>query len=113
MTSEAGRLATKQWRARNHAHILAYQRLWRAKNLPRLNEYDRLKHRESRARRFGVVYPIETKCEICERPISGSQICLDHNHITGLFRGWLCWACNRELGIFETRKEKFERYLLR
>src|ERR1035437_5063849 len=41
--------------------------------------------------------PEDKKCELCraERPL-----CIDHDHKTGAFRGWLCSSCNRALGTF-------------
>jgi hypothetical protein len=37
-----------------------------------------------------------TSCGLCSRV---GKICLDHNHSTGKFRGWLCDRCNRTLGL--------------
>jgi Recombination endonuclease VII len=34
-------------------------------------------------------------CAICQSPDS---ICMDHDHKTGKFRGWLCRSCNTVLG---------------
>ena len=41
------------------------------------------------------------RCQICHRGkhIVG-KLCLDHDHKTGEFRGWLCDLCNRGLGYF-------------
>lgn len=36
--------------------------------------------------------------EVCEVCGSSKRICYDHDHATGLHRGWLCDACNRALG---------------
>lgn len=36
-------------------------------------------------------------CECCGR-LTEEVLCLDHSHITGDFRGWLCKACNRGIG---------------
>ena len=35
--------------------------------------------------------------------------CLDHDHKTGGFRGWLCHRCNRGIGCFSDDVEKLER----
>lgn len=35
------------------------------------------------------------KCEACGK---GGKICMDHNHKTSTFRGWLCDDCNLVLG---------------
>ena len=37
-------------------------------------------------------------CEICG--VEGKDLHLDHDHQTGLFRGWLCHKCNCGLGNF-------------
>jgi hypothetical protein len=41
-------------------------------------------------------------CEICGTIFSdqhANKICYDHNHGTGLFRGWLCKSCNSAAGL--------------
>ena len=48
----------------------------------------------------------ETKsgpCEICGRQCESLDF--DHDHATGLFRGWLCRACNLALGQFRDDPE--------
>ena len=37
-------------------------------------------------------------CDCCKR--KADVLCLDHNHITESFRGWLCINCNSGLGKF-------------
>jgi hypothetical protein len=44
----------------------------------------------------GKVPPDDAVCEICG---SGKRLCLDHDHITGAFRGWLCATCNSAIGM--------------
>ena len=42
--------------------------------------------------------PKPENCEICNRK---GKICFDHDHKTGVFRGWICWNCNVALGHLE------------
>lgn len=37
-------------------------------------------------------------CELCRRP--SAKLVLDHDHHTGLDRGYLCPSCNAGLGLF-------------
>ena len=57
--------------------------------------------------------PKETHiCPICEKnvtEIQGNSWCLDHDHKTKKFRGWLCHKCNRALGNFEDNIELLKR----
>ena len=53
------------------------------------------------------------KCQMCgknERD-ERTHLCLDHDHTTGEFRGWLCHECNKGLGYYEKYKDLSERYL--
>ena len=62
----------------------------------------KLKNRErTRARqRSGLPVPTrpEVLCEMCGRHGGKRSLHLDHCHATGVFRGWLCAACNLWLG---------------
>lgn len=55
-------------------------------------------------RRAGL--PVPTRpcpeyCEICGGPPRGKKsLVLDHDHVTGIFRGWLCSPCNMGIGVF-------------
>ena len=52
-------------------------------------------------------------CEVCG---DEGKICWDHDHATGLFRGWLCNRCNRTLGFVYDNPEvlrKLAEYLER
>jgi len=42
-------------------------------------------------------FPTDGMCQLCERRPAK---CLDHDHETGVFRGWLCTRCNVALGVF-------------
>ena len=62
-------------------------------------------------------------CEICGRTVdeatkwdskfAAKNLCIDHDHVTGKFRGLLCQICNRQLGWFEKNQEKIIEYLSR
>ena len=45
--------------------------------------------------------PRPTLCECCGTVPRGAvkALALDHNHVTGEFRGWLCSFCNLAIGM--------------
>ncbi len=47
------------------------------------------------------------KCQICGVPEveCTHQLAMDHDHETGLFRGWLCANCNKALGLLKDSRE--------
>ena len=58
--------------------------------------------------------PINHICPICNRNEEecdgeggrkNGSWCLDHDHKTGKFRGWICHNCNRALGAFKDDPE--------
>lgn len=68
-------------------------------------------HRVSTAKRSGTwaageyekaeaARPHVTQCECCgtSRPNSKQTWCADHDHVSGLFRGFLCDSCNVGIG---------------
>jgi hypothetical protein len=83
------------------------------------------RHCESLQRRQRSQYkslrpPTNHVCPICDRNEDqcrgkgGSRSgtwCLDHNHKTGEFRGWLCHDCNRALGNFKDDTDLLEKAL--
>ncbi len=48
-----------------------------------------------RLRKLHPQPPAGAPCECCGRV---GRLCMDHDHKTDLFRGWLCHACNVSIG---------------
>ena len=71
---ERRRLAVRKWMKKNQA-------AWKLRRL------------EKKAGR-----PRPQACEVCGRRNGRYGIMFDHDHKTGVFRGWLCYSCNTILG---------------
>lgn len=115
---------TKRWRERHpeqaraimaayrDAHkdaLKAYARTYKEKNSEAMKARRRLRDQENRDLILfnnrlagGCLNPPKASgrdesCAICGD--AGGKICADHDHSTGLFRGWLCCRCNRAIGL--------------
>jgi hypothetical protein len=44
-----------------------------------------------------IRFPMPKRCEHCGHE---RRLCIDHDHKTGKFRGWLCNRCNTAFGTF-------------
>jgi hypothetical protein len=42
--------------------------------------------------------PRPEACECCGEKPTTRGLCVDHDRVTGKFRGWLCGRCNRSIG---------------
>ena len=52
--------------------------------------------------------PYESKeCECCGK--TNTRLFIDHNHTTGIFRGWLCHKCNSGIGLLGDQLEGVEK----
>ncbi len=106
----------------------AYNREWRRTDKDRAKVMDKAtkkKHRfkvslsksRSVAKKEGHVPCLATeehikreftgKCDICGVPEveCDYRLSMDHDHETGLFRGWLCGRCNKALGLLKDSRE--------
>lgn len=96
------RLRTQSETSRKHRY--ATDPLYRNRVLAATKAYQKAhgpaKHRAKLETLAGRPRP--SHCEACGRTSQdGKAIHWDHDHITGLFRGWLCVYCNHTLGKFE------------
>lgn len=62
-----------------------------------------------------LVTTLADKCQMCGVPEAEllKSLCLDHDHETGAFRGWLCHGCNWAVGVVEARGHLVTKYLNR
>lgn len=86
----------KKWSTENKIKINAAARSRRHRDLER--------YRAKERREAGLPAPSRPCpefCEACARPPNGPHkiLALDHCHITGAFRGWLCNRCNTAFGM--------------
>lgn len=94
---------------RLQAYNREYNRKWYKENKAKVLEQRRLYARK----KAGCINPTgETdktgNCQICN---SFTKLVYDHDHATGLHRGWLCVGCNWRLGWYEVCKDGIDRYL--
>lgn len=95
---------------RKTPHAMEVQRLWRQNNPEKLkakrsryrdNDRSAQVIRKRTRRALGMIDPTGERrcgpCEVCGT--HGDPLHLDHNHTTGVVRGWLCHKCNKALGF--------------
>ena len=69
------------------------------------------KNRKNKMKAFDKAYP-KVRCLIChlpEKETKTKRLVRDHNHKTGIIRGWLCDPCNGRLGKYEANIAKGRR----
>jgi len=90
------KIARKKWATDNPTR---YKESGRWKNLKK-------RHGITKEQWMSMYNEQEKVCAICkmtqaERGYNGRDLCVDHNHRSGVVRGLLCNGCNRGLGFFE------------
>jgi len=82
-----------KWQRKNRHKMTVAQRAYRAKTP---NYYRTV----VRIQLYKPTYPEPKRCEGCGIPFAATKngSCMDHDHLTGKFRGYLCCNCNWALG---------------
>jgi Recombination endonuclease VII len=105
MSTEAHKAASRRWAAENRDKVNAMWRAWYAANKARVSARNRLARIERpEVFRRGKRQPEPTRpkpsiCECCGKAPRKNGMHLDHCHLTGEFRGWLCGPCNQGIGL--------------
>lgn len=85
----------KKWYAANREQVLAHRKRYYRANRERILGRERLRRGLPLAER-----PEPDTCECCGGPPTGKgSLHLDHDAVSGKFRGWLCSKCNQALGL--------------
>ena len=110
----------KKWREENKEQIKEYDKKWREENKEKIKEYQQTPkgqriNRISNWKSRGMIEPdggwdkfmemVENtkNCELCnitltvDRHNTSTTRCVDHSHITNLFRNIVCHSCNVKL----------------
>jgi hypothetical protein len=104
---EKQRARNRAWRAKNPEKVKAAQLRWRAKNPD--------KHKNASRKNRGLPTPTRPApiiCECCGSAPGKLGMALDHDHVTGKFRGWLCRKCNLGLGLLGDTLDAVQRAVL-
>lgn len=64
-----------------------------------------------RTRELRAGRPRPDRCEVCKRKPGKRALSLDHCHVSGKFRGWLCSHCNTALGHVDDSVETLRRLI--
>lgn len=102
----------KRYRTVNRERVVIAQKERYAKNRNAILAQTKIKHLERKANGIRRGKPNATRkeplaCECCGMPFTMTKkgSCIDHDHMTGAFRGWLCSKCNTALGTVGDSRE--------
>lgn len=113
--TECTREAQKRFKANpeNRARMNAYENE-RRRRLGWTNPAQKKRQQRYDRKRRGLPEPTRSQpetCENCTRNPGKYGMHLDHCHVTGAFRGWLCGKCNMGIGALGDTVEGLERAL--
>jgi hypothetical protein len=81
---------------KNREHKRAYAKMYRETHREDKNKSARA-YEQRRKARLGKVPPDGQKCEVC----CATPVVWDHDHRSGIHRGWLCRSCNLAAGYLK------------
>lgn len=99
----------------NRSKILLAAKAYAEKNRKKRAAYAKaynLRNRAKTRKKRGMPEPTRAEpanCECCGRQDARRLLNLDHDHVTGAFRGWLCNPCNRAAGLLGDTLEGVQR----
>ena len=99
----------REWRENHPGRDAEIARTYRNRHPERMKAADK-RYRESfHKKRVAVAgRDMPEVCELCQQP-SRFTLVFDHDHKTGLFRGWICRPCNAFLAGVRDSAEFLER----
>lgn len=101
---------TIKWINNNKEYYKKYKENWIAKQDPLyIKQYKRMKTLEKYGMNFeeydNMIKLQKGVCAICKMPPKdGKNLHIDHDHVTGIVRGLLCFRCNFGLSYFKEDK---------
>jgi hypothetical protein len=107
--------AQRLWQKENPEKMAAAREAWLArpenhkKRLAWRRQYEKRRRDELKA--AVATRPRPSGCESCGDPPMAAhrlELCFDHDHTTGAFRGWLCFRCNSALGFLLDDPKRIE-----
>jgi hypothetical protein len=93
---EADREYKQRWAKKNRPKLTAQGAAWRERNREQCRAYSRAYQRKKLPPPTRLCPPA---CEVCGSKPMKKSLCLDHEHLTHTFRGWICDRCNKVLGL--------------
>jgi len=99
---ETHRRSVAEWRERNPEKAARSVQSWRLRNPHKWAEI-----------RYGITKgTVPVRPALCDVCCSSEKLTVDHDHVTGAFRGWLCNGCNNALGRVRDNANVLERLAL-
>lgn len=98
--------AHRAWRKKNPTYSRRYYLANREKQLKQIRSaYLKRRHGLTDQQYEAWFEEQDGVCAICRQP-SDCRLAVDHDHVTGLIRGLLCFACNASIGQFGDSPER-------